>query len=57
MIVKVTVSADGEASYQLLPVSATGGVTSFAEGSAGEAILTYMDGISEAHVGTDGSVE
>lgn len=57
VIVKVTVSADGEASYQLLPVSAAGGVTSFAEGSAGEAILTYMDGISEAHVGTDGSVE
>lgn len=57
VIVKVTVSVDGEASYQLLPVSATGGVTSFAEGSAGEEILTYMDGISKAHVGTDGSVE
>lgn len=55
-IVKVTVDEEGNASYELIPVYAEGGVTYRAEGDKGVRILQYIDGISEAFIGTDGRV-
>lgn len=56
-IVKVTIRETGEVSYQLLPVYASGGVTQFAEGTAGETICNYIDSISiNAGVAADGSI-
>lgn len=55
--VKVTVAENGEASYQVIPVYAQGGVTRLAEGEAAERILRYLDEISESiTIGTDGTV-
>lgn len=56
VVVEITVPAVGEASYRLLPVRASDGVTSLAEGSAAEGILGYLNGISGAEIGADGSV-
>ena len=55
--VKVTVTGTGEASYQVIPVYAQGGVTRLAEGENADHILRYLDEISEgATIGTDGTV-
>lgn len=55
--VKVTVAENGEASYQVIPVYAQGGVTRLAEGEEAERILRYLDEISESvTIGTDGTV-
>lgn len=55
-VVKVTVDAAGNASYELIPVYAEGGVTYKAKGDKGTRICQYIDGISEASIGADGSV-
>lgn len=55
-ILKVTVDDAGSASYQFLPIYASGGVTDLAEGEQAVQILTYLDGISDASVGADGVV-
>ncbi len=56
VVVEITVPTEGEPSYRLLPVYASGGVTSLAEGSAAEDILGYLNGISGAEIGADGSI-
>lgn len=56
-VVKVTVKENGETSFQMLPVSAAGGVTGFAGKDAAENILRYIDSISsEAGIAADGTV-
>lgn len=56
-IVRVTVTADGTVSYELLPVYATGGVTYLADGEKGTQILQYINSISSgAAIGSDGTV-
>lgn len=55
-VLKVTVTSDGAVSYQYLPVYAAGGVTNLAEGERATEILTYLDGISDATVGMDGTI-
>lgn len=57
VVVEITVSAEGEASYRLLPVSASDGVTDFAKDGGAEEILRYVNSISEAEIGADGSVK
>ena len=56
-MVKVTIDASGNVSYQYIPVYAAGGVTYMATGDQATQICQYLDGISpEATVGTDGMV-
>lgn len=55
-ILKVTVDDAGNVSCQFLPVYAAGGVTYLAEGEQAEQICRYLDSISDASVGADGSV-
>lgn len=55
-ILKVTVDAEGNASYQFLPVYASGGVTYLAKGDQAVSICQYLDRISDAEVGEDGGV-
>lgn len=56
-ILKVTIDASGNVSYQYIPVYAAGGVTYMATGDRATQICQYLDGISpEATVGTDGMV-
>lgn len=55
-ILKVTVDGAGNASYQFLPIYASGGVTNLAEGEQAAQILSYLDSISDASVGTEGVV-
>lgn len=55
-ILKVTVDDAGNVSYQFLPVYAAGGVTYLAEGDRAVQICQYLDSISDAAVGADGSV-
>jgi poly-gamma-glutamate synthesis protein (capsule biosynthesis protein) len=56
-IVKVTVAANGDVTYELLPVYASGGMTSLAEGEKGTQILQYMNRISSgATISSDGAV-
>lgn len=55
-ILKVTITAEGNVSYQYLPVYAEGGVTYLAEGERATKILTYLNSISDATVGTDGMI-
>ena len=55
-MLEVTIDAAGNVSYRFVPVYAAGGVTYPAEGEQAEAILRYLDGISEAAVASDGSV-
>lgn len=44
--VKVTVDADGNASYQLLPASASNGTTNLLTGTDAKALYQYMEGLS-----------
>lgn len=56
-MVKVTIDASGNVSYQYIPVYAAGGVTYMATGDQATQICQYLDGISpEATVGMDGMV-
>lgn len=56
-ILEVTITSDGEVSYQYLPVYAEGGVTKLAEGERAEEICTYLNTISTgAAVAKDGTV-
>lgn len=56
-ILKVTIDASGNVSYQYIPVYAAGGVTYMATGDRATQICQYLDGISpEATVGADGIV-
>lgn len=55
-ILKVTVDASGNVSYQFLPTYAAGGVTYLAKGERAAQICQYLDGISDASVAADGSV-
>lgn len=55
-ILKVTVDDAGNVSCQFLPVYAAGGVTYLANGELAEQICRYLDSISDASVGADGSV-
>lgn len=56
-IVRVTVDTAGNASYELIPVYAAGGVTYGARGDKGAQICQYIDSISSgAAVGADGAV-
>lgn len=56
-IVKLTIDAEGNASYRLIPVYASGGVTQYTSDEAGKGILSYIDSISPgASVSSDGTV-
>lgn len=56
-VVKLTVDAEGNASYSLIPVYASGGVTQRAADEAGESTLSYIDSISPgASVSAEGTV-
>lgn len=55
-MLEVTIDAAGGVSYRFVPVYAAGGVTYPAEGEQAEAVLNYLDGISEAAVASDGTV-
>lgn len=56
-ILKLTVDASGNVTYQFLPVYATGGVTYLATGDQAMQILSYLDGISkDATVDADGVI-
>ncbi len=55
-VLKVTVDADGNASFRYIPVYAAGGVTYLADGEKSAQICQYIDSISEASVGADGAV-
>lgn len=56
-VLEVTITSDGEISYQYLPVYAEGGVTKLAAGERAEQICTYLNQISkQAEVAADGSV-
>lgn len=57
VIVKVTVTAAGEASYELLPVYAAGGITQYPDETAAQGILNYIGSISSgAKISPDGTV-
>lgn len=56
-VLKVTVDASGNASFCLLPVYATQGVTRLADGARGEEICRYLNRISSgAAISSDGAV-
>lgn len=56
-ILKVTIDASGNVSYQYIPVYAAGGVTYMATGERAAQTYQYLDSISpEATVGADGVV-
>ena len=56
-ILKITVAADNEVHYELLPVCAENGVTGLAEEDRAAQILRYLDSISPgAKIGEDGTV-
>lgn len=57
VMVKVTVTTEGEASYEVIPVYAAGGVTQFPEETAAQGILEYIESISTGvSVSADGKV-
>ncbi len=56
-ILKVTITAEGEVSYQYLPVYASGGVTYLATGEKAEEICAYLNELSSgAAVAVDGRI-
>lgn len=55
-MLEVTIDAAGKVSYRFVPVYAAGGVTYPAEDEQAEAILDYLDNISEGTVAPDGTV-
>lgn len=57
-VLEMTITSDGEISYQYLPVYAEGGVTKLAAGERAEQICAYLNQISkQAEVVSDGSVK
>lgn len=57
VVLKVTITPEGEVSYQFLPVYAEGGVTKLAAGEKAEQICIYLNQISNgAAVAYDGTV-
>lgn len=56
--VKVTVDADGNTSYQLLPASATGGTTNLLTGTQATELYDYVEGLSyDVEITEDGIVK